>query len=91
MPQGGPCVTSMSSVGHAGVQGSQAALIRHEVPPHKRWRPRGTVKANAIKNERLIQEHVYVLSEQFAHRCREQLEALIVITGNDNGVPGTLW
>jgi hypothetical protein len=65
------CHQHVESVGHAGIQGRQAALIRHEVPAHKWWRPGRAVEANAIENERLIQEHVYVLSEQLAHRYRK--------------------
>jgi hypothetical protein len=66
-PRWSVCHQHVESVGNAGVQGSQAALICHKVPAHKWRRPGRAVEANAIENERLIQEHVYVLSEQLAH------------------------
>ena len=82
------CHQHVESVGHAGVQNSQAAFICHKVPAHKRRRPWRAVETNAIENKCLIQEHVYVYSEQLAHRCRKQLEALVVIAGNNDGATG---
>lgn len=80
------CHQHVESVGHAVVQGGEAALIRHKVPTHERRRPGRAVKANAIENSRLIQEHVYVLSKQLAQGRRKQFEALVVIAGNDDRV-----
>ena len=87
-PRWSVCHQHVESVGHAGVQSSQAAFICHKVPAHKRRRPWRAVETNAIENKCLIQEHVYVYSEQLAHRCRKQLEALVVIAGNNDGATG---
>ena len=45
------CHQHVERVGYAGVQGSQAALICHKVPAHKRRRPGRAVEANAHREQ----------------------------------------